>query len=100
MKHHAQAIPLPIPGIDRIEDGGAEEDRTPDLFNAIEALSQLSYSPTKRSEVASHQTCLLYSKCSCYASPPRASKKPGDPVTPHKDLTPPYRVPDPARGVG
>tara|TARA_Y100000588_G_scaffold139733_1_gene153641 strand:- start:2733 stop:2891 length:159 start_codon:yes stop_codon:yes gene_type:complete len=25
--------------------GGAEEDRTPDLFNAIEALSQLSYSP-------------------------------------------------------
>ncbi len=25
---------------------GAEEDRTPDLFNAIEALSQLSYSPT------------------------------------------------------
>ena len=26
--------------------GGAEEARTPDLFNAIEALSQLSYSPT------------------------------------------------------
>ena len=25
--------------------GGAEEARTPDLFNAIEALSQLSYSP-------------------------------------------------------
>ena len=25
---------------------GAEEARTPDLFNAIEALSQLSYSPT------------------------------------------------------
>jgi hypothetical protein len=24
---------------------GAEEARTPDLFNAIEALSQLSYSP-------------------------------------------------------
>ena len=28
--------------------GGAEEARTPDLFNAIEALSQLSYSPTVR----------------------------------------------------
>ena len=26
--------------------GGAEEDRTPDLLNAIQALSQLSYSPT------------------------------------------------------
>ena len=26
--------------------GGAEGIRTPDLFNAIEALSQLSYSPT------------------------------------------------------
>ena len=25
--------------------GGAEEDRTPDLLNAIQALSQLSYSP-------------------------------------------------------
>ena len=26
-------------------DGGAEGDRTPDLLNAIQALSQLSYSP-------------------------------------------------------
>ncbi len=26
--------------------GGAEGDRTPDLMNAIHALSQLSYSPT------------------------------------------------------
>jgi hypothetical protein len=25
--------------------GGAKEDRTPDLLNAIQALSQLSYSP-------------------------------------------------------
>ena len=25
--------------------GGAEEDRTPDLLNAIQALSQLSYNP-------------------------------------------------------
>jgi hypothetical protein len=27
--------------------GGAEEDRTPDLLNAIQALSQLSYNPMK-----------------------------------------------------
>jgi len=27
--------------------GGAEEDRTPDLLNAIQALSQLSYNPNK-----------------------------------------------------
>jgi hypothetical protein len=27
--------------------GGAEEDRTPDLLNAIQALSQLSYNPSK-----------------------------------------------------
>jgi hypothetical protein len=26
---------------------GAEEDRTPDLLNAIQALSQLSYGPVK-----------------------------------------------------
>jgi hypothetical protein len=26
-------------------DGGAERDRTDDLLNAIQALSQLSYSP-------------------------------------------------------
>ena len=26
-------------------DGGAEGDRTPDLYNAIVALSQLSYGP-------------------------------------------------------
>ena len=29
-----------------ISFGGAKEDRTPDLLNAIQALSQLSYSPT------------------------------------------------------
>lgn len=28
--------------------GGAEGDRTPDLYNAIVALSQLSYGPNKR----------------------------------------------------
>ena len=36
------------PGGGRLEDGGAEGDRTPDLVNAIHALSQLSYSPTGR----------------------------------------------------
>ncbi len=29
----------------RVENGGAEGNRTPDLVNAIHALSQLSYSP-------------------------------------------------------
>ena len=28
------------------ENGGADRDRTDDLLNAIQALSQLSYSPT------------------------------------------------------
>ena len=32
--------------------GGADEDRTHDLYNAIVALSQLSYSPTSRSGLA------------------------------------------------
>ena len=31
--------------------GGAERDRTVDLLNAIQALSQLSYSPTKRARI-------------------------------------------------
>ncbi len=29
--------------------GGADRDRTDDLLNAIQALSQLSYSPTEES---------------------------------------------------
>lgn len=32
----------------RLEIGGAERDRTVDLLNAIQALSQLSYGPTLR----------------------------------------------------
>jgi hypothetical protein len=32
--------------INRNEAGGARRNRTADLFNAIEALSQLSYDPT------------------------------------------------------
>ena len=33
------------PGVDFFRYGGAREDRTPDLYNAIVALSQLSYGP-------------------------------------------------------
>ena len=33
--------------IDLGESGGAKRDRTDDLYNAIVALSQLSYSPTR-----------------------------------------------------
>ncbi len=32
--------------LDDLLYGGAEGDRTPDLLNAIQALSHLSYSPT------------------------------------------------------
>ncbi len=31
----------------KLKNGGAERDRTVDLLNAIQALSQLSYSPIK-----------------------------------------------------
>ena len=33
-------------------NGGADRDRTDDLLNAIQALSQLSYSPTERNHVS------------------------------------------------
>ena len=39
----------------RILNGGAEGDRTLDLLNAIQALSQLSYSPTQYLTCASRQ---------------------------------------------
>jgi hypothetical protein len=32
--------------LSRAKDGGADRDRTDDLLNAIQALSQLSYGPT------------------------------------------------------
>jgi hypothetical protein len=35
-------------GMLRRNCGGAKRDRTADLLNAIQALSQLSYSPSKR----------------------------------------------------
>ncbi len=34
----------------RVKDGGADRDRTDDLLNAIQALFQLSYGPTKDKE--------------------------------------------------
>jgi hypothetical protein len=48
-----------------ISNGGAERDRTVGLLNAIQALSQLSYSPTKiknntAQNVLSNQICLLF----------------------------------------
>ena len=39
-----------------LENGGAERDRTVDLLNAIQALSQLSYSPTRVGESAKGST--------------------------------------------
>jgi len=35
-------------GTQVIDFGGADRDRTDDLLNAIQALSQLSYVPTRR----------------------------------------------------
>ena len=45
-------------------DGGAEGNRTPDLLNAIQALSQLSYTPEARGSLAMKGGCVkrLYSK--------------------------------------
>ena len=34
------------PRFENVDFGGAERDRTDDLLSAIQALSQLSYSPT------------------------------------------------------
>ena len=48
------SMPIPLTGmleereavLPFVQTGGAEGNRTLDLLNAIEALSQLSYSPT------------------------------------------------------
>ena len=37
--------PMPFTQITQINNGGPEEDRTPDLYRAKVALSQLSYRP-------------------------------------------------------
>ena len=52
------AIPPPRQKRD-MKFGGAEEDRTPDLFVANEALSQLSYSPNLNSFITLTQFNIL-----------------------------------------
>ena len=55
-------IPMPNDGVtsesasvlDFVKSGGAEGTRTPCLFNAIEALSQMSYSPTRFAVIRRH----------------------------------------------
>ena len=42
----AEEMALNGPVLSTVKFGGAEGNRTPDLLNAIQALSQLSYSPT------------------------------------------------------
>ena len=39
---------LELPKLLEVFHGGADRDRTDDLLNAIQALSQLSYSPNLR----------------------------------------------------
>ncbi len=71
------------------DEYGAEGSRTPDLFNAIEALSQLSYSPTaatwesdifiapmrlaRRADAIAFSNCTVASRLDgCAALPPIA----------------------------
>jgi aminoglycoside phosphotransferase len=45
--HDFQSCPFGHLGTLPFRLGGDKEDRTPDLLNAIQALSQLSYAPIK-----------------------------------------------------
>jgi hypothetical protein len=49
-----------VPSRFQVLFGGAREDRTPDLLNAIQALSHLSYDPTgeNRAVAAALPGCL------------------------------------------
>ena len=58
--------PGAIPGLSVSIRGGAKEDRTPDLVDANDALSQLSYGPTVE---------LSLSNCRMLAKPARADRK-------------------------
>ena len=40
-----------LSGVCHVLIGGAKEDRTPDLLNAIQALSQLSYTPIGKDNI-------------------------------------------------
>jgi hypothetical protein len=53
----------------RLEGGGAEGDRTPDLLNAIQVLSQLSYRPKTKRPPASA------SRATCYPRPRAVSTR-------------------------
>ena len=48
-------------------DGGAKEDRTPDLLRAKQALSQLSYGPV--SDHAAHQQLVGLGRFNCRPHP-------------------------------
>ena len=48
-------------------DGGAKEDRTPDLLRAKQALSQLSYGPV--SDHAAHQQLVGLADSNCRPHP-------------------------------
>ena len=43
--------------------GGAEGDRTPDLLNAIQALSQLSYGPVSVASATKIVRAMIEEKC-------------------------------------
>jgi hypothetical protein len=43
--------------------GGAEGDRTPDLLNAIQALSQLSYGPVTVASATKIVRAMIEEKC-------------------------------------
>ena len=46
--------------------GGAKRDRTADLLNAIQALSQLSYSPSDELGPKYHSFCLSVKHIHCF----------------------------------
>ena len=48
--------------------GGASRDRTGDLYNAIVALSQLSYGPTRASEMLRARTSLDQASSMCISA--------------------------------
>jgi hypothetical protein len=54
-----ERLPFKKRSLSSVGDGGAEGDRTPDLMNAIHALSQLSYGPVPwfRPTVADVSAC-------------------------------------------
>ena len=62
--HYRQSTRI-VSNLSKTDDGGAKEDRTPDLLRARQALSQLSYGPGIRM-----QSCIS-------SSDPQESRKTG-----------------------